>query len=130
MRKIKFRGLSLYEERQWIYGLFFKSGSEGQWTEVQTESGQSIYVDPETISQYTGLKDKNSREIYEKDVLDVQGIGYPFVPSWKGIVKFIDGSYLIENLEGTNGEYLFDETREVEIIGNVYEDAHLLEVKA
>mgnify|MGYP001400274538 FL=1 len=49
MREIKFRGRSLYDEKQWVYGLVFKSGSEGQWTEIQTANGATCYVDPETI---------------------------------------------------------------------------------
>lgn len=77
--------------------------------------------------QFTGLHDKNGVEIYEGDVLDIENEGYPFVKNWKGIVKFIDGSYLIENFEGTDGEYLFDETREVKVIGNIHEHPHLLE---
>lgn len=84
-------------------------------------------TDEIVFMQFTGLHDKNGVEIYEGDVLDIENEGYPFVKNWKGIVKFIDGSYLIENFEGTDGEYLFDETREVKVIGNIYEHQHLIE---
>lgn len=81
------------------------------------------------LMQYTGLKDQNGREIYESDILEVESEGYPFKMNWKGSVKFLDGSFLIENLAGDDGEYLFDETREVSIIGNIYEDSEMLETK-
>ncbi len=82
------------------------------------------------LMQYTGLKDKNSREIYESDVLDVESERYPFDKNRTGVVKMIDGSWVIEDLEGTDGEYLFNETPEQEIIGNIYENPELLEVES
>ena len=54
MRKIKFRGMS--ESGKWLYGRFSVDKA----------------VDEKTISQYTGLKDREGREIYEDDILDFE----------------------------------------------------------
>lgn len=120
MREFKFRAWDEEESKmiEW-YDEFFSDMSP-----VTRCSSYFSFIDME-LMQYTGLKDKNGCEIFEGDIVNVREAGHPFVNDWKGIVKMIDGCYLIENFKGTNGEFLYDEIRETEIIGNIYENKEL-----
>ena len=80
-------------------------------------------------NEYTQLKDKNGREIYEGDIVkfqtkewDIQGeFSRPFVQKK---VKFVDGSFYAD---GMYEEDCFEiGWNEVEVIGNIYENPELL----
>lgn len=70
------------------------------------------------IMQYTGLKDKNRKEIYEGDIVR-------YFKDELGIVKFVAGSFIIDG--NTCYESFLELGGEIEIVGNIYEDKNLLE---
>lgn len=86
MRPIKFRGKA---HGRWIYGgLVYSDNIEPA---IYFEVGNKVYkridwayVNPATVGQFTGLTDRNGEEIYEGDILAIEGIKYPrhYIVSW------------------------------------------------
>jgi len=102
MREIKFRAWDKVQKEMhdWDY-------LKG-WTFRQIESQKDVVE----LMQYTGLKDKNDKEIYESDkIKDLDGN--------VGVVEFDDGSFIIRHENGTSD--FIARVNHFEIVGNVYE---------
>ena len=142
MREILFRGKRL-QGGEWVEGYFFKSDinkkerESGKATLIFTpdcdtfimvpECHNSFMVVSDTVGQYTGLKDKNGKRIFEGDVAKVlQGkdkdIAY---------VGFENGAFMLYPKTGniyerTLWEYWYNDW-DVEVIGNITDNPELLE---
>jgi len=133
-REIKFRGKSVYGT--WHYGDYFSLGYSNKivtslYNEI-TESHDFEYHDiiPETVGQFTDLKDKHGVDIYEGDLIKMIDEWYDgdiLTKGYLGIVVFDDGMYCIRkkiNDDITNWMPL-DESSvlnyEYEIVGNIHD---------
>ena len=149
MREIKFRGQGVYDG-DWHYGFYREFTMPSCWKHEAYKDGVNYYIDekgsnesylviPSTIGQFTGLRDKNGREIYEGDLcaeLDKDGkeTGSILQILWSGYYKFdakvIKGGTLSEGLSfplwhwDNRKENGF---RQLEIIGSIYTAPELLE---
>lgn len=124
MRKIKFRGKRAYDG-EWVYGVpvFFPDNSvylvRIGWMMLEKTS-----IIPETLGQYTGLHDRNGKEIYKGDVVeDSKGRGEVlWVQEHCSFLVAVAGGFF--RLENGNAEYRLTET---EVIGNIHENPELLD---
>ena len=122
MREILFRGRgnTKYNDGEWYYGVPIRD-FEGDW-QICTDNSKRTVI-PETIGQYTGLKDKNGTKIFEGDIGrrrdDI------FLIDWseeKAAFVMIFHDYICEIL------YLEEMWDDAEVIGNIHDNPALLEV--
>lgn len=127
-REIKFRGKRL-DNGEWVQGYFLVAAGMPFISAFGERS--PILVIPETVGQYTGLKDKNSKEIYEGDVMVCrQYIGGNFIDYCieRGFVEMLHGAFGLHRKQGYYRPFKdWLEAYEYEIIGNIHDNPELME---
>lgn len=144
-REIEFRGQRI-DNGEWLYGFLYQlpmptgvgcmilttdNTHEDNSIETEYHLAFTLWVDlfpvkPDTVGQFTGLRDKNGKKIYEGDVVDMR-------PRYSQPhrIEYICGQWIcVDGCGGwvtlTEDEQLGDETNGVGVIGNIYDNPELL----
>ena len=132
MREILFRGKRL-DNGEWVEGDLVHSVYKVGDTCVG-KFGCTLgmhQVDPSTVGQYTGLKDKNGKRIFEGDIIQyyerqLDGKDTPVCD----VVAYTEGGFAVKSYFLNN--WLWDsvhgniQLRDVEVIGNIHDNPELL----
>lgn len=134
MRTIKFRGKKL-ENGEWLYGDLVQDDEGGYY--VYPNDCDGLYlnnrVDPYTIGQFTGLLDKNGKQIYEGDI--IQGeynhkhlIRYIEEDArfTSTLVAYVGDKYAERCNTGDVTQKWINEFNKV-VIGNIYDNPELMD---
>lgn len=130
MREIKFRAWDK-EEKTMIYDVekTYDYGCKG-YGALETSFGDLLENEKFEVMQFTGLYDKNGKEIYEGDIIEKNG--------WEGEyykVVYRDGCFYADALfprlpPPLRNKYLKLDEHQFYVSGNVHDNSSLLEVKA
>lgn len=134
MREILFRGKRL-DNGEWVVG-WYEMYPFGRWPvktsmipseEAKAGHYEHVEVDPSTVGQYTGLKDKNGKRIFEDDVCRFREWSNGEM-CWIGKVHFEHQQFMISGGPNKECETMFELclsrfiSENIEVIGNVHDN--------
>lgn len=135
-RTIKFRGKKA-SNGIWVYGYLVELSELNVAIYFPVAKGcvtqmEWVYVDPDTVAQFTGLLDKNGKEIYEGDIVKTKQFGKD-VKSGDHFTN-VSGEDSFE-IKYTNAQFVFNNKERCfylhrntscEVIGNIHDNPELL----
>lgn len=143
--EVKFRGIRV-DNSEMVFGFYRKNsfynrlGDEpkliytnhfiGAFDNLSNFDGlfEQVVVIPETVGQFTGLKDKNGVEIYEGDVIYVNDYGVKI----NGVIirDEVRTGFKIDWTKRTDfNEVIHVRIDKIEVIGNIHQNPELLNLK-
>ena len=124
MREIEFRA-KRKDNDEWIYGSLLIDKIQNSYVIVDNQEGIGREINPETIGQYTGLKDKNGKKIYEGYIVKDDYCIYEIVYDGNGY--YVKVVRLLKEC-GTEEGLLYDlsDYKDLEVIGNIWDNPELL----
>jgi uncharacterized phage protein (TIGR01671 family) len=125
-REILFRGKTI-DNDQWVEGHYTEGSEDFHYI---TRSGGAVWlIDPTTLSQFTGLTDKNGVKIFEgcrcnyifwiQTSPDPESLGLEY--KGVGVIKFIEGCFMVVPENKANPIPLHYDDLAIEVIGNIHD---------
>lgn len=125
MRNILFRGKRL-DNGEWVYGSLVTFNGFHVIVDHHTPNGDEVRVIANTVGQYTGLQDKNGKEIWEGDIVmaETNDEDHP-MSELPFVIVFSDGAFCIAEDEESPWAPI-DTFMDMEVIGNIHDHPNLL----
>lgn len=130
-REIKFRGKDFLKE-EWVYGDLVKTKNFVAIKKTNGDYFHPTQVLPNTVGQYTGLKDCNDKEIYEGDILQYIGKRKDNMKKvYRRKVVFHEGMFALLSKElpaysALNYHCMEDGRSAWSVIGNIHDNPELI----
>ena len=121
-RKIKFRGKNK-KNGEWFYGNLFDKDTLGR-THICTTTKGCLDIDPNTIGQFTGLYDKNGKEIYEGDIVEYDWYIIGDKPAYR-----VKKQVVFDDMGARVGDDRIRNCTNVEVVGNIHDNPELLKTE-
>lgn len=135
MRTIKFRAKVFDEPNEWVIGYLVKKGNhycilQEYEHEGSKSCGCGVFgIDEETLGEFTGLQDKNRKDIYEGDVLKYESESGKHKQLYE--IKILNGGVRDREIHDDAFRLIKDsehglDLSVLEIAGNIYDNPELL----
>ena len=144
MITIKFKGKSV-DSSKWIEGYYYQECDntyiiKDRQKDSMLNRNEVVLIDPDTVCQFTGLLDKNGKEIYEGDVLRSDEYPYSCIgdkerDNYFGLIEWNENEaafYIVtiknpkSSVKGISdgiSDYISQSAlQDFEVIGNIYDD--------
>lgn len=135
MREILFRAKRI-DNAEWVVGNYYESKTSGcyiltPYIKTRTKDGVIIgdvfdtyEIDPETLCQFTGLTDKNGKQIWENDIVKHK------ISDTMGTIKWYEGDYVgwcVDDVYMDEQQFTTEMWNECEVIGNIFDTPETVE---
>ena len=137
-REIKFRGKRI-DNGEWVYGslMIWPDGDAIILQRVKRRNMlQKVIVDPDTVGQYTGIKDARGADIYDGDIIEC--ISSNHIPI-RHLIRFCDERGYYAQYDNSNWTGELNECGHIcqhyidkfgkYVIGNIHDNPELLKVE-
>ena len=135
MREIKYRMWNKKEKKMYQVGVLDFDYNQIYMTGYLNYTKSSYLYEDIELMQFTGLYDKNGKEIYESDIVQIdKDVAKTFDIYSKGIINYLNGGFIVTKNDGSyetirSALLVLGDLNNIfrgKVIGNIYENPELL----